>query len=123
MPRSYMIAFDASKTAIKAIDMIAQSLLLKDLQGYIVMVGNQNDTARECLVAATEKLTLAGFKVEAYHSSLFDTVSGLLTFQADNDVDIIVVGAYGHSKLRQLFLGSITTEIIASTRSPIILVR
>ncbi len=123
VPRSYMIAFDASKTAIKVIDMIAQSLLLKDLQGYIVMVGNQNDTARESLVAATEKLTLAGFKVEAYHSSLFDTVSGLLTFQADNDVDIIVVGAYGHSKLRQLFLGSITTEIIASTRSPIILVR
>ena len=69
------------------------------------------------------KLEDAGYIVEAHHLSASDAVDGLLTFQVDNDIDIMVVGAYGHSKWQQLFLGSTTTEIIASTLSPVILVR
>jgi nucleotide-binding universal stress UspA family protein len=41
----------------------------------------------------------------------------------EHEIDIIVVGAYGSSKLQHLFLASTTTEIIASTLSPVILVR
>ena len=122
-PESYMIAFDGSKTAIKAAWMVARSPLLKGLQGHIVMVGNNNDVAKQSMSAAAAQLEDAGFIVQAHHLSAADTVDGLLTFQADNDIDIMVVGAYGHSKWQQLFLGSTTTEIIASTVSPIILVR
>ena len=122
-PNSYMIAFDGSKTAIKAAWMVARSPLLKGLQGHIVMVGNNNDAAKQSMSAAAAQLEDAGFIVQAHHLSAADTVDGLLTFQADNNIDIMVVGAYGHSKWQQLFLGSTTTEIIASTVSPIILVR
>lgn len=122
-PKSYMVAFDASKTAIKATQMVARSELLKGLQGYIVMVGNDKDAAKKSLADAVEHITSAGFKVEAHHLPELDAVDGLLSFQIDNDVDIIVVGAYGHSKLQRLFLGSTTTEIIASTLTPVILVR
>ena len=122
-PKSYMIAFDGSKTAIKAAWMVARSPLLKGLQGHIVMVGNNNEAAKQSMSAAAAQLEDAGYIVEAHHLSASNTVDGLLTFQADNDIDIMVVGAYGHSKWQQLLLGSTTTEIIASTVSPIILVR
>lgn len=122
-PSSYMVAFDGSKTAIKATQMVAKSDLLKGLQGYIVMIGNDKDTAKKSLADAVEHLMSSGFMVEAHHLPERDAVDGLLTFQIENDVDIIVVGAYGNSKLQQFFLGSTTTEIIASTLSPVILVR
>ncbi|MBE0445177.1 MAG: universal stress protein [Psychrobacter sp.] len=122
-PSSYMIAFDGSKTAIKAAWMVARSPVLKGLQGHIVMIGSHNDDAKQSLSAAAAQLEDAGYSVDAHHLSASDAVHGLLTFQADNHIDIMVVGAYGHSKLQQLFLGSTTTEIIASTLSPVILVR
>ncbi|MGE6329252.1 universal stress protein [Psychrobacter pacificensis] len=122
-PSSYMIAFDGSKTSIKAAWMVAKSPLLKGLKGHIVMVGNYNEAAKQSMSAAAAKLEDAGYIVEAHHLSASDAVDGLLTFQVDNDIDIMVVGAYGHSKWQQLFLGSTTTEIIASTLSPVILVR
>ncbi len=122
-PSSYMIAFDGSKTSIKAAWMVAKSPLLKGLKGHIVMVGNHNEAAKQSMSAAAAKLEDAGYIVEAHHLSASDAVDGLLTFQVDNDIDIMVVGAYGHSKWQQLFLGSTTTEIIASTLSPVILVR
>ena len=122
-PSSYMVAFDASKTAVKAIKMLANSNLLKGMQGHIVMVGNDNDTSKKSLANALVQMTTAGFLVEAHHLQQLDAVDGLLSFQIENQIDIIVVGAYGRSKLQHLFLGSTTTEIIASTVSPVILVR
>ncbi|WP_201585815.1 universal stress protein [Psychrobacter sp. HII-4] len=122
-PRSYMIAFDGSKTAIKAVQMVAKSPMLKGLDSHVVMIGNHNEAAKQSLSAATAQLQEAGFVVKAHHLSASDAVDGLLKFQLDNDIDIMVVGAYGHSKLQQLFLGSTTTEIIASTLSPVVLLR
>ncbi|PLT23607.1 MULTISPECIES: universal stress protein [unclassified Psychrobacter] len=122
-PTSYMVAFDGSKTAIKAVDIISKSPLLKGLQGHIVMIGNDDETSKKSLAAATEQLKTAGFTIEAHQLSASNAVDGLLAFQQQNAVDIIVIGAYGHSKLQQLFVGSTTTKIIAKTLSPIILVR
>lgn len=122
-PQSYMVAFDASKTAIKAIAMLSESKLLKGMQGHIVMVGNDNETAKQSLADASAQMAAAGFSVETHQLQKLDAVNGLLAFQMEHAIDIIVVGAYGSSKLQHLFLGSTTTEIIASTLSPVILVR
>lgn len=122
-PSSYMIAFDASETAIRAVGLITQSTVLKSLQGHIVMIGNHDDSSKQSLVAAGEQLKSAGFLVDMHHLPESDAVDGLLAFQAQNTVDIIVIGAYGHSKFQQLFLGSTTTKVIAKTTSPVILVR
>jgi len=122
-PASYLIAFDGSKTAIKAAQMVANSELLKGLQGYIVMVGNDNDTAKSSLAAVTEQLSSSGFTVTAHHLPYDDVVEGLVEFQANNAIDMIVIGAYGHSKFQQLFIGSTTTKIITKTLSPILLLR
>ncbi len=46
-PTSYMLAFDGSKTAIKAVNIIAKSPLLKGMPGHVVMVGNGNETSKK----------------------------------------------------------------------------
>lgn len=122
-PSSYLIAFDGSKTAIKAARMVADSELLKGLRGYIVMIGHDNESAKASLRVVTEQLSSAGFSVSAHHLPDADVVDGLLRFQANNAIDILVIGAYGHSKFQQLFIGSTTTRIITKTLSPILLLR
>ncbi len=122
-PHSYMIAFDASRTANNAITMLSKSNLLKGMQGHIVMVDNDNAAAKKSLVDARAQMVAAGFIVEAHRLQQIDALNGLLAFKMEHQIDIIVVGAYGRSKLQHLFLGSTTTEIIASTLSPFILVR
>lgn len=122
-PSSFMVAFDGSKTAIKAVQMVSQSELLKGMRSHIVMIGNNNESSKQSLSEAQALLSSSGYEVTAHHLPESDAVNGLLSFQLENNVDIIVIGAYGHSKWQQLFLGSTTTEIIASTVSPVILVR
>ncbi len=122
-PRSYMIAFDASKTASTAVQWVAKSEALQGLQGHIVMIGNHDESSKDSLAAAVAQLIAAGFAMTAHHLPHADAVDGLLGFQLDHQIDIIVIGAYGRSKWQHLFLGSTTTEIIASTLSPVILVR
>ena len=122
-PQSYMIAFDASKTSIRAIHLVAKSEVLKGIPGHIVMIGNNDDSSNNSLAAAAAELLAAGFSVQSHHLPSTDAVKGLLTFQQQQGIDIMVIGAYGRSKWQQLFLGSTTTEIIASTSSPVILVR
>lgn len=122
-PSSYMIAFDASETAIKAVDLIAKNPLLKNIKGHIVMVGHDNEASKQSLLAVTEQLQSSGFEVESHHSPDSDAVEGLLAFQEKNQIDLIVIGAYGRSKWQQLFLGSTTTKLIAKTSLPILLLR
>ena len=54
-PQSYMVAFDGSKTAIKAIRMLAESNLLQGLQGHIVMIGHDNEASKKSLGDAESK--------------------------------------------------------------------
>ncbi len=122
-PSSYMIAFDASKTAIKVIKRIAKSEVLKKLPGHLVMVGNHDSTSKNSLSAAAAELLNAGYSIDCHHLPQGDAVNSLLNFQLEHHIDIMVIGAYGHSKWQQMFLGSTTTEILASTVSPVILVR
>ncbi len=122
-PTSYLIAFDGSKTAIKAVEMVSKSELLKGMQGHVVMIGNENEAAKNSLMQVTEQLSQSGFTVSAHPISGSDVVGELLSFQSNNDIDLIVIGAYGHSRFQQLFIGSTTTKIITKTLSPILLLR
>jgi nucleotide-binding universal stress UspA family protein len=38
-------------------------------------------------------------------------------------IDLLVMGAYGHSRIRNLIIGSTTTEMVRSCKIPVILYR
>lgn len=47
----------------------------------------------------------------------------ILKFIRDGAVELMVMGAYGHNRLRELFLGSTTTSIIRKSSIPVLLTR
>ncbi|TNC83211.1 MAG: hypothetical protein CSH37_15560 [Thalassolituus sp.] len=47
--------------------------------------------------------------------------SGRCTFR--HQIDLIVMGAYGHSRIRQFFVGSHTRNMVSHSKVPILLLR
>jgi nucleotide-binding universal stress UspA family protein len=45
------------------------------------------------------------------------------TIAAEESCDLIVVGAHGHGRIREMFIGSTTTQLIARSERPVLIVR
>ncbi len=62
-----------------------------------------------------------GVTVEARHLQTEDLSVGdaLLSRLADQDIDLLVMGAYGHSRLRELVLGGVTRQIFRQMTVPV----
>ena len=50
-----------------------------------------------------------------------DVTAMLLSHAADEDVDFIVMGGYGHSRLRELVLGGVTRSMLRSMTVPVLM--
>ncbi|MBA1272287.1 universal stress protein [Stutzerimonas azotifigens] len=121
-PRSVMLAFDGSTTARKGVAMLAASPLFASLPIHLVMVEADTPENRAQLEAAGEGLRSVGFRVELA-IRMGEVEPTLHAYQEEKGVDLVVMGAYGHSRIRQFFVGSITTAMIRASRTPLLLLR
>lgn len=122
VPERVMLAFDGSPTTRKGVEMVASSPLFRGLPCHLVMVGVESDTAREQLAWATSTLEDAGFKTEA---RIIDgeVERVLCDYRSDHAIDLLIMGAYGHSVIRRFLVGSTTTSVIRSASVPVLLLR
>jgi nucleotide-binding universal stress UspA family protein len=121
-PGNYMLAYDASETANKAIDRIASSPLLANLPGHMVMVGNNTPENSKRLDQACELLSRNGLQVQP-HLLQGNVIDCLVAFQDRFNIELKVMGAYGHSRIREFIVGSNTTRMLASTSVPVLILR
>ena len=121
-PGSLMLAFDGSATTLKGVEMLAASPLFRGLPCHLVMVGTDTAEHRAALDGARKTLEKAGFDVTAVLKS-GDVEPVLHAYQAENGIDLMVMGAYGHSRIRQLLVGSTTRNMLNNTRTPLLLLR
>lgn len=127
-PESFMVAFDGSETSKKAVDIICENELAKNLVGHIVMVGHKDTINETELYKAQKKMSDAGFNITAHlidstKMDYPDVVTALTAFRNDNNISMFIIGAYGHSKWRRFFVGSTTTKLLTKTTAPVILLR
>lgn len=121
-PASAMLAFDASATSRKGVEMLVASPLLKGMPIHLVTVSSDTHEARAALDAARDKLADAGFEV---HLAILEgeVEARLRDYQAEHAIELLVMGAYGHSRIRQFFVGSTTTNMLRSATTPLLLLR
>ena len=121
-PRSAMLAFDGSATAFKGVELLAGSPVLKGMPLHLVMVGADTNDRWEQLKKA-EKM-LAGLESEITLAiRAGDVEPALHAYQEEHDIDILVMGAYGHSRIRQFLVGSTTTRMLETARKPLVVLR
>lgn len=117
-----LIAWDASMEATRAVTSAIP--LLKTAQHVDVLVFNssaQPDAHGE-QPGADIALYLArhGVKVEVSHQrTVIDIGNSMLSLASDLASDLIVMGAYGHSRFREVLLGGATHTMLHSMTIPV----
>lgn len=121
-PRSAMLAFDGSPTTRKGLEMLAQSPLFRGFPLHLVMVGADTNDQWEQLKQAEQ--VLAPLQTEI-HLAIRpgDVEQALHQYQQEHDIELMVMGAYGHSRIRQLFMGSTTTNMLKTSTTPLLVLR
>lgn len=121
-PGNYMLAYDASETADRAIDRIVNSPLLASLPGHMVMVGANSPENSQRLDTACARLSSKGLQIQP-HLLQGNVIDCLVGFQDRFNIELKVMGAYGHSRIREFIVGSNTTRMLASSTVPVLILR
>ncbi|RUR26736.1 universal stress protein [Vreelandella andesensis] len=121
-PKNVMMAFDGSKTARKGVEMLAKSPLFEGVACHVVIVGAETAENRSQLDWATETLLAAGHKaVGAIRAG--EVEETLRAYKQEHSIDMLVMGAYGHSRIRHLLVGSTTTAMLRNAHLPVLILR
>ncbi|TCO74187.1 universal stress protein [Rhodovulum euryhalinum] len=117
-----LIAYDGGVSSMKAVDYVARDPLFAGLRVVVATAGAETAEMRRALDNARATLNAGGHEAEARvlkgqpEKALGDLV------QSD-DIDLLVMGAYGHSRIRTLVIGSTTTNMIRTCKCPVVLMR
>lgn len=121
-PKSAMLAFDGSSTAFRSVELLAGSPVFRGMPLHIVMVGADTADRREQLKKAEAMLSGMGVDIQlAIRAG--DVEPTLHAYQEEHDIDILVMGAYGHSRIRQFLVGSTTTTMLKTAEKPLVILR
>jgi len=114
--REALVAYDGSEGAELALKIC---VALRDLFGYglnLLYVGSEDEEVRrkaDRLVGGDYRFfTASGFPEEQ-----------IVSLAKERDIDILFMGAYGKSRLREFFLGSVTSFVIYNLDIPLLLAK
>ena len=121
-PERFVVAFDGSDTARKTLDMVAASPLLRGLPALVAMAAPDTPEHQQQLGNAQAVLRAAGFEAQ---TALLpgDPENALPPLLQSQGNAVLVMGAYGHSRIRQLILGSTTTALLRLSPVPVLVLR
>jgi nucleotide-binding universal stress UspA family protein len=118
-----MLCWDGSRAAARAIA-DAMPLLRKAGRVEVVIVTNERGKKDEIEGADMgAHLARHGLNVEVTRTTLgdIDVADVILSHAADVGADFIVMGGYGHSRLREFVLGGVTRTIFRSMTAPVLM--
>lgn len=116
----FLLAYDGSPSTERAIERLTEGSVLRGLESHILSVGSPTPAVRDKLAAAANALRHAGFQVTE-HLQAGEPEKVITQALVDLDIDLLVLGKSGHSRLRQLALGSTTLELIRTGKRPVLI--
>src|SRR5690606_4437489 len=103
-PTRFIFAYEYSPTCLKMMKRVAESDLLRQLECHLLYIGDHVEVLNEPL----QYLTQAGLEVIPKYR-YGEVAENILSYQQEQGIQLIVLGAFSHSKIHQFFLGSIAT--------------
>lgn len=116
------VAYDGSAPSMKALKLAAELAGLTQWPLTVVTISSEPEKGREMIRNAGDYLLPFGIQQKTTVIP-GDEELELLNFTNAKTVDLLVMGAYGHNRLRELVLGSITSLIIRKSEIPVLLTR
>jgi nucleotide-binding universal stress UspA family protein len=123
--RRVLIGWNATREATRAVNDAMPLLIAADVVTVLTIDAHEGPEAHGELPGADISLHLArhGVKATVERTVSADVPVGdvLLSRAADLGADLLVIGAYGHSRVRELLLGGATRSILQSMTLPVLM--
>jgi nucleotide-binding universal stress UspA family protein len=118
-----MLCWDGSRAATRA---VADAMPLLERSGRVEVVIVANERGKQDQIEGADMaahLARHGLNVEIKRTVVgdIDVADVILSHAADAGTDFIVMGGYGHSRLREFVLGGVTRTILRSMTVPILM--
>jgi len=118
------IAYDGSVSCEKAIDYICSTDSLSELHFDVLscVEGHDEDEAAQRLSDVEAQFDANG--IQGSYQILNGVVETTIAdYVESSSIDLLVLGAYGHSRIRELLIGSTTTELLRCCHVPVLCFR
>ncbi len=116
-----MIAWNGGRESIRAVN---DALPFLERARFVALFAvGDGSTGPEALEGITRHLARHSVEAERYVLTASDEDVGeaLLTRAANFDCDLVVMGAYGHTRLREIILGGTTRAVLRAMKTPILM--
>ena len=117
-----LVCWDGGRTAARAIA-DAMPFLARAKAVDIVIVAEDRKNDEITGASMSEHLARHGVaaNVKRIAKGDLDIENVILSYAADSGTDFIVMGGYGHSRLREFILGGVTRGMLASMTAPVLM--
>ena len=117
-----LVAYDGSEASEHALMSFARSGLAETREVHVATVGDDGEKAWDVANRAADKLRAFGIKVFTHNVvSLLSTPEALVVLGKELGAGFMVMGAFAHSRLAELFHGSGTRDILEHSPMPLCL--
>jgi nucleotide-binding universal stress UspA family protein len=116
----FMVAYDGGTAALKAIDYVARQPLLKELECHLVTVAPAGSAPSLDQPAAMLRSSGLVVTPQVVHGDAEQAISAHVVAAG---IDLLAMGAYGHSRIRTLLVGSTTSAVLRACRVPVLVFR
>lgn len=123
--KNILIAYDGSPSVHQAIQFLLRTKIFKDLSITLLTVCPDEASVAESTqsIKSVEK-ALSDAKYQVNSFVLSGDVSDIIAnFTVQKHIDLLIMGAYGHSAIRHLLIGSTTTDLIRRCKISVLLFR
>lgn len=123
-PKKILIAYDGSASSKKALEIVTQEPLLGEVERHLIHVGKNRETSLALLREACALFSKPQIHtVQSISLQGGEAAESLLSYQDKNEIDLIAMGAFSHSRIRDALFGSFTSKMIFKTTKPLLLLR
>jgi nucleotide-binding universal stress UspA family protein len=115
-----MVCWDGSRNAARAVSDAMPFLARAKTVDVVTIVGEKGKSDELPGADIAQHLARHSVRVELSRISLgdIDVANNLLSLAADTSADFLIMGGYGHSRLREFILGGATRGILAAMTIP-----
>lgn len=119
-----LLADDGSKSCQRAIEFLVNSPAFKGLELHMLSVAKKlhDEAAQASLKATQHQLILGGF-TPVCQLLQGEAEQAIINYMETQKINLLIMGAYGHSRIRRLVIGSTTLHILRNTHVPVLVFR
>lgn len=124
-----LLAYDGSESSRRMLDFVAHSPLFQGLELHLVTAVPHTASKAKLEAMAVANLEAAKALAQAAGFEPICSVAEgnpeavIAQYSEANQIDLLVIGAYGHSRVRYLVIGSTTAQVLRRTAIPVLVFR